>query len=158
MTFSLLLRQSLLQASILRQEVPRIRMNPHYFPCTGKPKLFRSDLWKGFLPPGFRTKTPWKALTASTIYLFLFWLSLSLEVKDVTVPQLWVERIICLFIMLSVVFCWFNYCNIQRFVPLCKSRHRIIRCLGILILSVAVIFLLFLIMFIIESIFSAFSL
>lgn len=137
----------------LKAEIQKIKRQR-----TGKPKLFRSDLWKGFLPPGFRTKTPWKALTASTIYLFLFWLSLSLEVKDVTVPQLWVERIICLFIMFSVVFCWFNYCNIQRFVPLCKSRHRIIRCLGILILSVAVIFLLFLIMFIIESIFSAFSL
>ncbi len=36
-----------------------------------KPQLAKSATWRDFLPPGFRTKTPWKMLTASAIYLFL---------------------------------------------------------------------------------------
>lgn len=108
---------------------------------------------KNLVPPGFRTKTPWKMMTASLVYLFIFWLCLSLEVKDVTVFHLWLERITSLCIMLSIVFCCFNYCNIQRFITLCANKHRLIRYLGILILNLAVIFSLLLMMLLLASIF-----
>ena len=108
--------------------------------------------WKHLMPPGFRTNTPWKIFIASVIYLFIFWLCLTLNVKDATVSKLWIERIFSLLILLSVVFCSFNYCNIQRLMPLCTNRRRIIRYLGILLLNVAIIFLLFIVMFLLEDI------
>lgn len=113
----------------------------------------KSGAWHNIVPPGYRTKTPWKALIASITYLFIFWICLTLEVQDSTIIQLWIERIISLFIMLSIVFCCFNYCNIQRFMPLCKKNHRIIRYIGILLLNIEVIFSLFLIMTLLVTIF-----
>lgn len=108
---------------------------------------------KDFAPPGFRTKTPWKMFTASVIYLFIFWICLSMEVKDATVFHLWLERITALFIMLAFVFCCFNYRNIQRFIPLCTNKHKIVRCLGVLVLNFAAAFSLLFAMLLLESIF-----
>lgn len=125
-----------------------------------KPKKYNTNdipttetiTWKHLIPPGFRTRTPWKMLIASAIYLFISWLCLTLEVQNLTVFQLWVERIFSFIIMLSVVFCCFNYCNIRRIMPLCMSKHRIIRYLGVLLLNIAIVFILFIVMFILETI------
>lgn len=108
---------------------------------------------KNFIPPGFRTKTPWKMLTACAGYLFIFWACLSMEVKDAAAFHLWMERITALLIMLSFVLCSFNYCNIQRYIPLCAHKHRLIRCLGVLVFNLAVAFSLLLAMIVLESIF-----
>lgn len=109
--------------------------------------------WKEFIPPGFRTKTPWKMLIAVPVYMAVFWMCLLLEVKDASVFQIWVERITVLLIMLSLIFCSFNYRNIQGFIPLCKSKYRLVRYLGILILN-AIITVSFLIaMSLVETIF-----
>lgn len=112
-----------------------------------------SAAWKNLIPPGFRTKTPWKMLTASVIYLFIFLICLSLKVEDATVFQLWLERITVLSVMLSIVFCCFNYRNIRRFIPLCANENRLIRYLGVLILNLAVDFLLLFAMLLLESVF-----
>lgn len=109
--------------------------------------------WKDLIPPGFRTKKTWKMLSASTIYFFIFWLCLILEIKDASVVHLWIERIIVLFMMLSIVFCCFNYCNIQRFAPLHTNKYWIVRCFGVLILNFNLILSLFAVMFLLESIF-----
>lgn len=100
--------------------------------------------WSNWLPPGFRTKTPWKILTSSIIYLFILGLSLAFEVEDATAFQLWFSRVIFFLAMLSIVFCWFNYRNIQRFIPFCRNEYKIIRYLGILLLNAAVILILLL--------------
>lgn len=118
---------------------------------TSKPQFTKSATCKNFVPPGFRTKTPWKILTASTVYLFIFWLCLSLEIRNVTNFQLWVERITCLLIMLSTIFCYFNYCNIQCFMPLCMNNHRIVHYLGVLLLNAAVILFLFIVMLVLVT-------
>lgn len=118
-----------------------------------KPQRSVSVIWKNFVLPGFRTKTPWKMLTAFPIYLFIFWICLSMEVKDASVFQLWLERIFVLFMMLSIVICCFNYRNIQRFIPLCANKNRLIRCLGVLILNFIIVVSLFLVMMLLESIF-----
>lgn len=120
---------------------------------TMKSQRSQTTARKSLALPGFRTKTPWKMLTASVAYCFIFWVSLCLEVKDATVFHLWLERITCLFSMFSVVFCCFNYRNIQRFVPLCTNENRLLRCLGILLLNFAVISPLFILMSIIETAF-----
>lgn len=137
----------------LKSEIDRLQNCNSNHLNTVCPADSPNPLQKNFVPPGYRTKTPWKMLTASVVYLFIFWLCLSLEVKDATVFHLWLERITTLCIMLSVVFCCFDYCNIQRFIPLCTNKHRLIRYIGILILNLAIVFSLFLLMVLLESIF-----
>jgi serine/threonine protein kinase len=104
-----------------------------------------------FFPPGFRTGKLWHMVTASISYIFIFWLCLTLEIKDVTVPVLWLERCFCLLIMLSVIFFTFDYVNIQAFFPLCNSTKKASKILGIILWNTVIIFGLFLIMLIIEE-------
>lgn len=132
----------------LKTEIEKLR------DCNNADHNVVSTPQKNFAPPGFRTKTPWKMLTASVGYLFIFWMCLTMEIKDVTtVFHLWLERITLLLIFFSFIFCCFNYCNIQRFIPLCTNKHRLIRWFGVLVLNFAIFFLLFLAMLLLESIF-----
>lgn len=105
-----------------------------------------------FLPPGFRTRTPWKMLLSSVAYLFIIWLCLSLELENTYGAKLWLERIFCLGMFIFAICCSFNYLNVQNILPLCKSKNRFLHYVGIILLDVAVIFALFVIMFIIESV------
>lgn len=105
-----------------------------------------------FLPPGFRTRTPWKMLLSSVAYLFIIWLCLSLELENTYGAKLWLERIFCLVMFIFAIFCGFNYLNVQNILPLCKIKNRFLHYVGIILLDVAVIFALFVIMFIIESV------
>lgn len=105
-----------------------------------------------FLPPGFRTRTPWKILLSSVAYLFIIWLCLSLELENTYGAKLWLERIFCLGMFIFTIFCGFNYLNVQNILPLCKSKKRFMHYVGIILLDVTVIFALFVIMFIIESV------
>lgn len=103
--------------------------------------------------PGFRTRKPWKMAIAIIAYAFILWLSLTLKVKDLSMPALWFERIMCLLILLSVVFTCFNYQNMQEGFPLCKNKNPLMHYLGVLILNVIIVFSLFVIMAIVESVF-----
>ncbi|MBU5429006.1 serine/threonine protein kinase [Kineothrix sp. MSJ-39] len=102
--------------------------------------------------PGFRTKTPWKMFLSFLCYLFLTWLCLTLEIKNTYGAHLWVERIYVFAIFLSIIFCSFNYLDVQRFLPFCRSRNKVVHYLGILLLNIAVIFCLLLMLCITESI------
>lgn len=117
---------------------------------TAKRAIHDSD--SRFLPPGFRTRTPWKMLLSSVAYLFIIWLCLSLELENTYGAKLWLERIFCLGMFIFAIFCGFNYLNVQNILPLCKSKNRFLHYVGIILLDVAVIFALFVIMFIIESV------
>jgi serine/threonine protein kinase len=103
------------------------------------------------VPPGYRTRTPWKMMLSSLIYLFIFWLSLTMEFENATPIQTWVQRIFCLVMMLVIVFFSFNYRNIQRFMPLCSGHSRIVRLIGILLMDVIAVAALFIVMVVIVS-------
>lgn len=113
--------------------------------------ISKSFTWKSLIPPGFRTLTPWKIGLSSMTYLFIFWLSLNMQLDSETSLLLWLNRIFCLAIMLSVVFCSFNYCNVQRILPLCGHQNRILHYIGIILLDFIVALFLFMILIIIES-------
>lgn len=104
------------------------------------------------LPPGYRTKTPWKMFYATCAYIFLFWMCLSLNFtsNDSNTPAkgtvLWIERIFMLMIFLSFILITFNYRDLQKLMPLCQSKRKIIRYLGVAILNFIVAFTLFIIM------------
>lgn len=102
--------------------------------------------------PGYRTRTPWKMLLSSVAYLFIIWLCLSLELENTYGAKLWLERIFCLGMFIFAICCGFNYLNVQNILPLCKSKNRFLHYVGIILLDVAMIFALFVIMFIIESV------
>ena len=103
--------------------------------------------------PGFRTKKPWKMVIATIVYLFILWLSMSLQVENLSGAALWFERIMCLVIMLSVIFGCFNYLDIQNGFPLCKNKNPLIHYLGVLILDIILVFSLFIIMLLVEAVF-----
>lgn len=104
-----------------------------------------------FLPPGYRTRAPWKMFVSTIVYFFIIWLCMSLEIKNVTGPALWIERIVILIAMLSIIFGCFNYLNIQKLMPLCQHKNRFVRYLGIFILDFALVFSLLLMLFILET-------
>lgn len=95
--------------------------------------------FRDYLPPGFRSLSPWKMLIATPTYLILFWLSLSLEIKDTYGVELWIQRIFCFLMFLSIILGTCNYLNIHKHLPLCNSKYRIIKCIGILLLDFALI-------------------
>lgn len=108
---------------------------------------------KSLIPPGYRTKTPWKMCIASIGYLIILWLCLNLQVENATILSLWIQRLFSLAMMLSVVFGSFNYCDIQRFLPLCKSRNKAVHYIGIILLDLMMVFSLLIIMTIFVSAF-----
>ncbi len=109
------------------------------------------DTRHAFLPPGFRTKTPWKMFVATSIYIISGWLSLTLDIQAVNSKVLWLERLFCLIIILAVVFFTCNYRNIQYNLPLCRHPNRILHCVGIMIWNFIIIIILLTFMTMIES-------
>lgn len=103
------------------------------------------------VPPGFRSRTPWKMLVAAFSYIFLVWLSLSTEIKNTYGAALWVERVTILIMLLFIVASVFNYLNVQKFMPLCRNPKKSLRILGIVVLDILVVFGLIVLMAIIQS-------
>lgn len=116
------------------------------------PAKLERDTITSFIPPGFRTQTPWKMLLSSISYLFIFWLCLSLQVSNTYGMALWLERLFILIIMLCMIFACFNYRDVQRFMPLCKHSNKIIHYAGIIVLNIAIMFSLLIILCILEFI------
>lgn len=116
---------------------------------TSKPRFTRTWL----LPPGFRTKNAWHMILACIGYPFIFLISLTLEVNDAPPAYVWLERFFCLFILLSIVLCSCNYCNVQKLFPLCMHKNRIVHFLGVILLDFIVIIFILMLMVILESIF-----
>lgn len=103
------------------------------------------------LPPGFRTRRPWKMILASVVYLFLAALCFSMEIQNVFGAALWLERTFVFFIIIGIIFICFNYCGIQqKLIPLC-SKSRLVRAIGATVLSLALVSFLMILMIFIES-------
>lgn len=107
--------------------------------------------------PGFRSRIPWKMFLASLYYLSAACLCGSLTLADTYGLPLFFNRLCAFGILLFWVFGCFNYRNIQRLIPLCSCRSRFLHYTGILLLNVAVSFLFFLLLSILETLCSALS-
>ena len=82
------------------------------------------------LPPGFRTMDPGKMIAAIPAYFIIFWICLTLEIKNTSGAALWIERITVLLVFIGAIFIGYNYLDVQRIFPPCRSQNRIIRILG----------------------------
>lgn len=96
-----------------------------------------------FLPPGFRTVTPWKMIIASLGYVFIFWLSFTEEVENApSGPFLWANRIITLVWFLFVITLCSNYMGLADKLPLTKNPNIFIKILGFVLWIFICIFIL----------------
>lgn len=118
-----------------------------------QPQEFPKANTTSLLPPGFRTKTPWKIMIAIPSYLILFWLCSSLTVEGVSGGALWLERVFCLLIFLSIIFVAFNYMDIRRLIPLSKHSNILLRYMGVVFLCITIVFSLLICMSFLQSIF-----
>lgn len=104
-----------------------------------------------YVPPGFRSRTPWKMAVALLTYIFLTWFCLTLKVKNTFGASLWVERVFALIMMLFIVASIFNYVDVRKLMPLCQHNKKVIRIFGVVILDVLVVFGLIVVMAIVQS-------
>lgn len=107
--------------------------------------------------PGYRSHTPWKMFLASLYYLIALWLSASFQVNNLRGLPLLFYKICMLSLSLSWVLSCFNYRNIQSLMPLCKHKSRIVRWLGISLLTLAIALISFVILCISQGIFTTSS-
>ncbi|MDD6221666.1 MAG: protein kinase [Lachnospiraceae bacterium] len=122
-------------------------------PVNGSPS--RRDVSASFLPPGFRTRTPWKMGLSAAAYSFILYETFVMKfLKDLTPAQRALERLSFLACCLSLVLITFNYRNIQKTFPLCRSSSRVLRILGVVILNAISLFVILLLMVIIEPLLS----
>ncbi len=91
---------------------------------------------KAFLPPGFRTGNIWKMLFALLGYAFILYFSLSTDFERVFGAAETAERVFSLIAFLYLIFATCNYCNMQRIMPLCKSRKLPLKIIGVILLDV----------------------
>ncbi len=92
-----------------------------------------------FIPPGFRTGNPLKMLIAICGYALIFWMGLTIEVEGTTHYPI-LENIEISITILILVLATFDYCNIQRFLPLCKSKNICIKSFGVILLDTLLLF------------------
>lgn len=104
-----------------------------------------------YVPPGFRSRTPWKMAVALLTYIFLTWFCLSLKVKNTFGAALWVERVFVLIMLLFIVASIFDYLNVRRLMPLCQHEKKATRILGVIVLDILVVFGLIVLMAIVQS-------
>ena len=104
-----------------------------------------------FLPPGFCTRTPWKMGLASAAYAFILYETSVLKSTKASAPaQLGLERLAFFACCMSLILISFNYRNVQKTFPLCRSSSRILKFLGVVILNLLSLFVILLLMVIFE--------
>lgn len=81
-------------------------------------QVFRTDT-SSWLPPGFRTKSPWKMILAGSFYAFVLYAFLPTTFEDaagnpITGIDLWLNRITSMLVVLLPLFFLANYRNIRN--------------------------------------------
>ena len=101
------------------------------FPFASK-LLFNEDVRRihraSWLPPGFRTRTPWK-IVLSALFYFIFIFSILSNIPKKT-PGEFVGDLIAFGFLLCEVFFIFNYKDIQSRLPLTRSQELLSKIIG----------------------------
>lgn len=94
-----------------------------------------------WLPPGYRTRRPWKMVLASAGYAGILWISCTLQAKDASSYfELIMNRIACLIMLLLWILLWFNYGNVHRNLPLLRKKGILWKLMGYGIYTVCIMF------------------
>lgn len=81
-----------------------------------------------------------KWLLALTGYAYLIYIGWSLEMEDTGYAELLINRVALIAVMLAIVFFSGNYLDIQSKTPITKSKHMLLRLLGIAVVDAAILF------------------
>ena len=85
---------------------------------------------KRWTPPGFRTKTAWKSITAVLGYICLIWFAAISEFKGMGEVQTAMNRIAIVLWGLSIIAVFANYRGFADILPLSRSGHPVIKYSG----------------------------
>lgn len=105
-------------------------------------KNTRKNSTDSYRIPGFRTRTPWKMITACVGYFLVSWFCVTLEFKDkMDHPLVWQDQIInrvmvWLSQIVTILFVWdYRHCRsrLSPKIPLVNNRHAIVRGIGYII-------------------------
>ncbi len=89
-----------------------------------------------FLPPGFRLLSPWRMILATPGYALLIYLFFRLDLDNSQGVLLWVERLLVFLMLISYALIGANYLDIRSLMPISKSRKRLLRYVGIVLLDI----------------------
>lgn len=96
---------------------------------SGSPRAYHSAL-----PPGFRTRRPWKMILAASGYLFLIFLASTLEVEgNPSTAEIYINRISFFIWTMLVVATGANYLGFADRLPLRRSSNPFLKFLGFLL-------------------------
>lgn len=124
---------------------------PKFRPATAVAPRKRQE--KSWTLPGFRTRQPWKMIVATIMYLFIFYLCVTLEVVDKAGAQLWVERAFAFLMLLAIIFALTDYRGLQKIWPLGRHPNKVVRYFGALLLAFLLALALLIVMVIVEPFF-----
>ena len=92
-----------------------------------------------WLPPGFRTKQPWKMIIAGLYYFF--WIIALYGALEKDPKKEWIiDIIIVISVILETLFLC-NYKDIHSLLPLTRSKNLAVRILGTVFYFIAIVFL-----------------
>jgi len=98
--------------------------------------------YRRFLPPGFRTGTPWKMVVALLGYALAVLSAVSMQNDKLSSEMLLFEKIITGFMFLFLILASSNYLGIQNRLPLCRSTKPVVRILGVFIMDIVIALLM----------------
>ena len=101
-------------------------------------KQFSDTSW---LPPGFRTMTPWKMAIALPAYGLMIYSVVLLECEHEIFWGNIFDKTVVLIVMLEPIFILCDYRGICRIFPLCRSNNVLLRIIGMLMLIIIFIFI-----------------
>lgn len=120
---------------------------------SGNHKKAGSIKYNPLLPPGYRSGNPVLFLFSTVWYVFLAYVTLTMRpVNDSSYAVIWLERIVFLLTVLSVVFFSANYLNIHSYIPLCRNSNKLIRIFGVILFDALILFSWIIILILLESI------
>lgn len=84
------------------------------------------------IPPGFRTKTPWKMITAVIIYIFMIFICTKLRIREpdgafITGRKLYLYRIISFLMMLSLIDLFTDWTHLYLHIPYLHAENLFVR-------------------------------
>lgn len=103
----------------------------------GDPEVLVPAGVRRFLPPGFRSGTPWKMALAAIAYVLLIAFCFTMKFTNADLFMTWLERLLMLGICLTLILV--GYLDVQRLMPLCRSRNPVLHYLGIALTDLIVI-------------------
>lgn len=109
-------------------------------------KKWIPEPYRRFIPPGFRTGTPWKMIVALLGYTMIFYLSITFVVNNEKTGEpysgyvLDVYRVVVFFLLMAWLDLFTHWSHFYDGFPFMKSKHRIMRILGY-IFAASLIFL-----------------